>query len=108
MTTKSVSQKQIDLITKHAAALSALGITLEDAQKDTWRASGSLGRVLDPSSQVLTALRELGARPFFAKSSREAEMQLTVLRALSDYFKNRDPEAMVAALKTYFMKRETA
>jgi hypothetical protein len=108
MTTKTVSAKQIDLITKHAAVVTGMGIEVTEATKDTWRASGVLGRILDPKQEVIGALKELNARPFYARSSREAEMQLTVLRALTAYERNLDSESLIQSLAQYFRKRETA
>jgi hypothetical protein len=108
MTTKTVSAKQVDLITKNAAVLSGMNIEVSEATKDTWRASGVLGRILDPKPEVIGALKELNARPFYARSSREAEMQLTVLRALTAYDKNMDSDALISSLAQYFKKRETA
>jgi hypothetical protein len=108
MTTKTVSTKQSDLITKNSAVLSAFGISTEEATKDTWRASGVLGRILDPKSEVLGALKELNARPFYARSSREAEMQLTVLRAINAFEKDQDSSTLVESLAKYFKKREAA
>jgi hypothetical protein len=106
MSTKTVSPKQQELITLNASVIEALGIS--DADKDAWRASGVLGRVLNPKAEVLGALKELGARPFYARSSREAEMQLTVLRALVAYERNKDPKAMYDTLAKYFKKLEVA
>lgn len=108
MTTKAVSQKQIDNIMKFASVLPILNITTEDAVKDTWRASGVLGRLLDPRAEVIGALKELNARPFYARSSREAEMQLEVLRSLRSMEKDGINHPGIDALKKYFVKRETA
>jgi hypothetical protein len=108
MTTKTVSAKQIDLINKQAAVLSAFGIDVTEATKDTWRASGVLGRILNPKDEVIGALKVLNARPFYLRSSREAEMQLTVLQAINAYEKDQNSAALIEALSKYFKKRETA
>lgn len=106
MTTRTVSDKQVELITKHAALISALGITVDEAKKDTWRASGVLGRVLSPSEKNLGALKILNARPFYLRSSREAEMQLEVLKALQSLDVAGVKHDAIEALRKYFAKRE--
>lgn len=107
MTVKSVSEKQIDLIVKHASLISALGITVDEAKKDTWRASGVLGRILSPSERVLGALKVLNARPFYLRSSREAEMQMTVLESLQKLDAAGVKHDAIESLRKYFAKRET-
>lgn len=103
---KVISQKQKDLAVKFSSQLSALGISMEEVTKDTWRFQ-AIGRVLEPKAEVLGAIKELKGRPIYARSSREAQMQLVALRALNALVLGNTEEAK-KILKDEFAQRETA
>lgn len=100
------SQKQIDLAVKLAPQLSAIGITQEEVLSDSWRYQ-AIGRVAEPKGEVLVAIKELKGRPVYKRSSREAQMQLVALRALSALLTGKTDEA-TELLRKEFMQREKA
>lgn len=103
---KIVSDKQKELAAKYAPQLAALGIPMDEVTKDTWRFQ-AIGRVLEPKKEDLGAIKELKGRPIYARSSREAQMQLVALRALNALIAGNTDEA-TEMLRKEFAQRETA
>lgn len=94
---KQASEKQVSIVNTLEKQVTALGI--KDATKSAWHASGVIGRVANPDRANIGALDALNARPFYARSSREAEWQVYILKALRDA-----REAGTDAAKDAFIK----
>lgn len=106
---KQASEKQVALIGNLEKEITALGI--KDATKSAWHASGAIGRAANPSQAVIGALDALNARPFYARSSREAEWQAYILKALRDVRENNTEagrDVFIKAVAEMFERRAQA
>lgn len=79
---KEATPKQLAIVSQLTTQVAALGI--KDPTKSAWHASGVIGRLASPDRADIGALDALNARPFYARSAREAEWQRIILSALAE------------------------
>jgi hypothetical protein len=94
---KEATPKQLAIVSQLTPQVQALGI--KEPTKSAWHASGVIGRISSPDRADIGALDALNARPFYARSAREAEWQRLILTALSEARKA-DNEAGYKAFAT--------
>lgn len=107
MSTKELSVKQKELAVKLAAQLTAIGLSVDEVTRDTWRFQ-AVNRVMEPKKETLGAIKALKGRAIFARSKREAEWQLEVLTAITAFEKDGISHPALDALKKQFVQREVA
>jgi hypothetical protein len=103
---KEASDRQKDLVAKLNPVLTAIGV--KDPVKSAWHASGAIGRAANPDGKMIAMLDLLNARPFYARSSREAEWQVFVLKQLKSLRETGTEaakDAFIKAIADQFEKR---
>jgi hypothetical protein len=108
MAAKVSSPKQVALATVYTGVAAQLGLKTDNIAASTWVASGIIGRCKNPGKDQIAVLDVLKARPYYGRSSREAEWQAQCLKLLSEFRKNKNGEELAKGVAELFERRETA